>query len=184
MKLGHLGSLLSAAALAGVLVSPSQAAFVTIDDRDADSFTITVGGFDLGGLVNGNVLGTGGATQSFTFADGFFSMSASWSGAGVAYAYATGHYGLLGDPDAVTSAFALEINGGSLSSTVDLSGGGYTGNPYLSGPTSLQDGRTYVTDVGGLTVTFITEAVPEPGSLALVGLGLGALPLARRRRGA
>ncbi len=187
MKLGFLGKCLSSVLLAGALVAPAQAAFITIDDSDPSFITITAGDFEGGFFVDGVLLTTGlGSSGSITFPDGGHSISGTWIDLG---ATAPGSrvdilFAVASDPAFATSGVEFGASTDGLSATLGGSFGGFI-DPSLYFPTALptflQDGSTQFGGLPFLSVSFKSELVPTPGTLALAGLLLAGLPLVRRR---
>ena len=75
----QLGAVVLALATTFGFSAPASAAFITIDDRNVNSVTISAGDFEGGFFVNGDLLTTGlGNSGSVTLADGGFTISGSW----------------------------------------------------------------------------------------------------------
>jgi PEP-CTERM motif len=74
------------------------------------------------------------------------------------------------------------VHEGNPDFTFDGGFGGAT-QPFFNGVWDTSDGRTGQWEFHLLNVESATiDAIPEPGTLALLGLGLVAIPLVRRRR--
>ncbi len=188
MKSGFFTKIASAVALAGALVAPSQAAFISIDDSDPAFITITAGDFEGGFFVDGALLTIGlGSSGSITFPDGGHSISGSWIDLGATPAGARVDllFALASDPAFATSGIEFAASTDGFFGTLGGSFGGFI-DPTLYFatplPTTPQDGHTEFGSVPFLSVSFKSEAVlPTPGTLALTGLLLVGLPLLRRR---
>lgn len=187
MKLRTARLLTCAATLAAACALPAHAAFITIDDSDPSTITITAGDFEGGFSVNGSLLTSGvGNSGSITLPDGGYSIDGSWIDLGRADLTRVDIlFALAGDPTFSTSGVEFGATSANGMATLTGSFGGFI-DPSLyfstTRTTHLQDGRTVLGDTAFLSVSFRSEAtdVPLPGTLALAGLGLVAL--ARRRR--
>jgi hypothetical protein len=177
-----------ASLLAALTISSSaSAAFIFIDDSDINNITITAGDFEEGFFVDGNLLTLGlGDSNSITLADGGYSITGSWIDNGLAVDRLDMFFALPNDPAFATSG--IEFGTGTDGFFASLSGSiGAFLNPsqYFSVavPTSVQNGQTISGFMPFLDVSFTSEApldVPEPTALALFGLGIAGLRLARR----
>lgn len=186
----QLGAVVLALATTFGFSAPASAAFITIDDRNVNSVTISAGDFEGGFSVDGNLLTSGlGNSGSVVLADGLHSISGSWIDLGLADDLSLLiYFALLGDPSSVTSgvSFGTTTDGGM--GTLEGGFGGRDGGVYFTtlSPTFDQnDPTTRSGSVPFLSVAFIPEMpvvveVPEPGTLAL--LGIAGLAAALRRR--
>ena len=176
------------AAVLGLLAStPGQAAYINIDDSDPNFITITAGDFEGGFSVNGILLTTGlGNSGSTTLADNSYSISGSWIDHGAAGGTTVSiPFALADNPTFVTSGIGFNATSNSGSATLSGYFAGYIdpshyGSTVLT--TVLQDGHMEYGMVPFLSVHFLSEAVPEPASLALLPTGLFGLVAARGRR--
>lgn len=189
MKARLFGKLAAAAVAIGAAALPAHAAFIAIDDSDPLTITITAGDFEGGFSVNGTLLTSGiGNSASVTLvdADGGYSISGSWIDLGLAAGKRVDIlFAIDSNPTFTTSGLEFGVTSDGSNGTLNGTFGGYI-NPSLyfsTGlPTVSQDGHTELGGVDFLSVSFKSELIPAPGSLALSGLALLALPLLRRRR--
>ncbi len=165
---------------------------------------LTAIGFDLGGRsVSGGSVKVGAGSTAY-FSTGTYSATRDISGE---WGYGDGSSGGLAGYDIVLSSMQSNADfafpGPSLDNPANLNGpaGGLTNGLLalngkgavdhsvlisltLSSALSLSDLGTYLADGSGIEfgsdAAFLTP-VPEPGTIALLGLGLGGLAIRRRR---
>jgi hypothetical protein len=165
---------------------PSQAAFISFDDSNPFTITVTAGDFENGFFVNGNLLTTGiGDSASITLPDGGNNFSGSWIDLG--FSDGSQHqilFALPSDPTAVTSGATYSATTDGNNGTITGTFGGFVGTPYFgSAGTFPQDGSTQFDSEPFLTISFTSETpTPEPSTMLLMGSLLPALFFVVRRR--
>jgi hypothetical protein len=179
-----------AASIAGFALSaPALAAYISIDDSDPSTITITAGDFEGGFSVDGNLITTGlFESGSITLADGGHSIDGSWIDLGQAgNARIDLYFALPGNPNFTTSGIEFGTTTDGFMATLSGSFGGYIDpSNYFSTPlpTLAQNGQTGFSGVPFLSVSFTSESVPEPTTLALMGLGLAGMVFRKKARAA
>jgi len=173
---------LAVAALASVVL-PAQAAYISIDDSNASTITITAGDFEGGFYVNGSLLTTGlGNGGTLTLADGLtYTFSGSWIDLGLSSGSTDRFFGI---GNVVYSGVESTASSDGYWGTISGYFSGF--DPAVHGGTSAatmpQDGSSADFSYPYLSASFRSESVPEPGTLGLLGAGLALLGFGQRRR--
>lgn len=176
----------AALALLSLAWGRAEAAYVTIDDRNPDSVTLTAGGFQSFSVDAGNGPQMLADNARITLADGLIVDAVGvWTrSSDFASQTLAGYFAPGGGTQPIASGVQAMISTrGTLSDgTLELTFTGFAwGATYFTAATSPQ-GSSYTDSVAGLTVTFLSEPIPEPASAALLGLGLLGLGTLRRSR--
>lgn len=180
--MSNLRSILAAAFALGVTTAPASAAFIIIDDTDPNTITITAGDFEEGFSVNGDLLTSGlGDSGSITLPDDGYSIDGKWIDLGQAGGAVNLYFAFPDGSDQITSGFQARATTDGEYGTIGGSFGGFTGFTYfLNPPPNFNQGEIADGSFPFLSIRFISEPVPAPGALALLGLGVLGLGLRRR----
>jgi len=189
-------SILLGLAVAGIVAAPqiAGAANILIDDTAADeTITVTLNDFESGFFINGNLVQQGlqnPASVTLLESDGLFTFSGSWIDNGGA---SGSHHVLFVEPEdntVVSDILNVEystdgsngtINGDFISDYEDNLG--LVTDYDLSVYDVWQENPNgYYFGTAFLTARAISDAVPEPGTLTLMGLGLVGLGYLGRRK--
>jgi len=181
-------SLLVALAL-GLSVS-AQAAYISIDDSDLNTITITAGDFENGFSVNGTPFAFGlGVSDSITLLDGGYTFEGSWIDLGLSGDGTSSRvlFSESSNPTGITSGIiATASSDGFFGSLSGSSFGGFNGLVYFTEAGAFdQNSGTQTGGLPYLSISFTPEAtgtVPEGGSSGmLLGLTTCVLGMVARR---
>ncbi len=179
------------AALALALTSSVHAAYISFDDSDLNTITITAGDFENGFSVNGTPFAFGiGVSDSITLLDGGYSFKGSWIDLGVSGNGSTSSilFSESGNPTGITSGVVANASSDGFYGTLNGSTfGGYSGTVYGTSAGAFdQNSGTQVGGLPFLSISFTPErtsaSVPDGGNSAmLLGLTTGLLGMIARR---
>ncbi|MCX5805961.1 MAG: hypothetical protein NT010_07830 [Proteobacteria bacterium] len=175
-------------ALSLVFIAPASAAYITVDDSNPFTVTITAGQFEGGFYVDGQLLTSGYDSGSVTLLDGMHSFYGAWVTVGAPDGGAQVLFAHTGNPTRVTSGLGIYwVNNDGIYSTFNGGFAGYAGPAgYFDTqlPTVSQDGHTEYSSAPYMGITFISEnPVPIPSGILLLAPGfLGLVALRKRFR--
>jgi hypothetical protein len=186
-----LSSCLVIAAIALVAPRPAVAAALFINDALlSESITFSVNDFEGGFFLDGVLVQQGlNNPQSVTVAEAtagvpiIHTFSADWITAGLVPRTGVIVFaeGVSCCSDILTFTYSAGMFGGHLTGTFESDVEGNLLSPP-PGATKVSEATPFVFNNGNITASAASDNVPEPATLALVGLGLAGLGFSRRRK--